>query len=305
MKKKRRLLSVIFLTTLMLYSCKDDFDDNLSLDLINDNVFVDENGNEFGTGILNCTYGSYTIYPDNVVNVTIPDLLPDSYDLSIFLPPIGNQGRQGSCVSWATTYYLKSFQERIQSGLPYNNTRTMSPAFTYNQLTQGNCTGTTFENTLDILKNQGTVSLAEFPYDENSCTVQPTPQHVDLAEVNKIASYKYLSGSNMVLEMKALLLEQTPILISTFLTPNFGKTDNFGLTAYREHTVNLNQSGTCHAMLVVGYSNEFHAFKVVNSWGLNWGDNGYVWIDYEAFANVLNQNYSFKVINSAIVVYDL
>ena len=46
MKKKRRLLSVIFLTTIMLYSCKDDFDDNLSLDLINDNVFVDENGNE-------------------------------------------------------------------------------------------------------------------------------------------------------------------------------------------------------------------------------------------------------------------
>lgn len=58
-------------------------------------------------------------------------------------------------------------------------------------------------------------------------------------------------------------------------------------------------------MVVVGYSDSYNAFKVVNSWGESWGDNGFVWIDYKAFNDILNPNKSFKVINQAIVVFDL
>ena len=109
----------------------------------------------------------------------------------------------------------------------------------------------------------------------------------------------------MVLEMKSLIYNQTPILISAFLTKEFGKTDSFGLTAYRQHNVNSNTKGGCHGMVVVGYSDTYNAFKVVNSWGESWGDNGFVWIDYNAFTDILNPNKSFKVINQAIVVFDL
>ena len=50
---------------------------------------------------------------------------------------------------------------------------------------------------------------------------------------------------------------------------------------------------------------EFGAFKVVNSWGEAWGDNGFVWIDYLAFENVGDIEASFRVINQAYVAYDL
>jgi hypothetical protein len=41
-----------------------------------------------------------------------------------------------------------------------------------------------------------------------------------------------------------------------------------------------------HAMTIIGYDDNKGpngAFQVVNSWGEVWGDNGYVWIDYDFF----------------------
>src|SRR5690606_11872331 len=119
--------------------------------------------------------GNYSIQEDKVLeDLTIPTELPDEFDLSSFLPPIGNQGRQGSCTSWAITYYLKSFQEKIESGLPYSSNNIMSPAYTYNQISQGICEGTALESTLEILKQKGAVSLESFPYLDYSCNIQPT-----------------------------------------------------------------------------------------------------------------------------------
>ena len=57
-------------------------------------------------------------------------------------------------------------------------------------------------------------------------------------------------------------------------------------------------------MLVVGYSDEYNAFKVVNSWGENWGSDGFVWIDYAAFENASDPSANFRVINNAYVAYN-
>ncbi|MEJ0106451.1 MAG: C1 family peptidase [Bacteroidota bacterium] len=38
-----------------------------------------------------------------------------------------------------------------------------------------------------------------------------------------------------------------------------------------------------HAMVVIGYNDTKNAFKVMNSWGTKWGDNGFAWIDYANF----------------------
>jgi hypothetical protein len=38
--------------------------------------------------------------------------LSASADLSAKLPPVGDQGNQGSCAAWATSYYYKSWSEK-------------------------------------------------------------------------------------------------------------------------------------------------------------------------------------------------
>jgi len=253
-----------------------------------------------------CTGGSpdYFVGSEILEGQEIPNTLPQNFDLSNFLPPVGNQGRQGSCVSWAVGYYMKSMQEKIEHDHSYSSETIMSPAYTYNQITRGNCTGTSVEATLSILQEKGISSLSTFPYNENDCATQPGMEQDEDAEKARIGSYKGLSGSNMVAEMKSLLLEQTPIIISTTLDNQFGVIDATNLTAYRPHNV-VYANSRCHVMLVVGYSDTNTAFKVVNSWGTDWGDNGFVWIDYEAFENVTSNDAAFRVINGAYVAYDL
>lgn len=300
---KTSIFSFLFLLV-VLNSCGYDRDDRIPR--VNDeNQFVSEDGTVYYTG-LTC-YGTGDYMPDTsntLDDLVIPSVLPIQFDLSQFLPPVGNQQSQGSCTSWAVTYYMKSLQERVAATLPYDEATIMSPAYTYNQLSMGNCSGTDLAQTLDILKHKGACSLIDFPYDFNSCSLQPSAFLDQLALPNRISDYKFLSGNNMVAEMKTLLTEQKPIVIAAFLTSRFGRLDGFGIHAYRPHVVNYDRGG-CHAMLVVGYSDEYNAFKVVNSWGPEWGDEGFVWIDYQAFENVTNPNADFRVINQAIVAYDL
>ena len=138
-----------------------------------------------------------------------------------------------------------------------------------------------------------------------SCNIQPSEALNQAAQSNRISEYKYLSGENMVDEMKTLIIDQKPILFSAFLDKEFGVKDAQDFSAYRPHTIDYSEKGGCHAMLVVGYSNSINAFKVVNSWGEDWGDDGFVWIDYAAFENVSDPMATFRVISTAIVAYDL
>ena len=259
----------------------------------------------FFTGLDCVGSGEYSFNPNNLlVDLVIPDNLPESFDLSNLLPPIGNQGRQGSCTSWAVSYYMKSLQENLKTELQNTSSTIMSPSFTYNQITQGNCAGTSISETLDLIKDKGVCSILEFPYSDGSCSLQPAESVIKLAENAKISDYKNLSGNNMVLEMKTLITEQTPIIIGAYLSAEFGKVDEFDLVAYRDHKVDYS-SKRCHAMLVIGYSDAYNAFKVVNSWGSDWGNDGFIWIDYIAFENVLDENAEFRIINQAYIAYDL
>ena len=44
-------------------------------------------------------------------------------------------------------------------------------------------------------------------------------------------------------------------------------------------------------MLIVGYDEDRKAFKIVNSWGNNWGNNGFCWISYNFFKKQTSINY--------------
>ncbi|SFG09714.1 Cysteine protease, C1A family [Salegentibacter agarivorans] len=311
MKKIQILLLALSLSLAGCYTDRDDLDTDGSNPEVpeipqeTENQFVSEDGEIYSTG-LECTgNGDYNIDTENLLEgLVVPDTLPAAFDLSENLPPVGDQGELGACVSWATNYYMKSFQEKIESGLPYSEATIFSPSYTYNQLTTDECGGTSIPETLALIEEQGAATLELFPYTGNECETQPDEAVIEAAEEARIAYYKGLSGENMLAEMKALIIQQQPIVIGAVLSPEFGKTDSFGLSAYREHAVNYDDV-TCHAMLVVGFDDEVNAFKVVNSWGESWGDNGFVWIDYQAFENVSEEDAPFKVINQAYVAYDL
>lgn len=253
------------------------------------------------------TNSGYVIEP-----IEIPTDLPDDFDLSNDMPPVRSQGDQGSCVAWATSYYLKSYQEKIQHNYEYETyENVMSPSFIYNQIKcNDDCSGgSMIVDALYLLSTVGTTSWKEFPYSDLTCSNTPTDEQVQIANQNKIKEYFRVevldenSNENYTLInlIKTLITQKNPIIVAMdFKNLVFvNEVGNYIASSY-----SLNPIESCgHAIVIVGYDNEIHAFKIVNSWGTNWGNNGYAWISYNFFENENNINYQ-KGLNGAYVAFD-
>ena len=214
--------------------------------------------------------------------------LPNSKDLSSWFPVPGDQGQQSSCVAWAVGYGLKSYQEAVENKKkPTSNNSVFSPSYIYNQIKLGGCEGGSYiKSALDILKSEGVPRLYDFPYDSNNCSSRPNKNIKDKASRYKIAEWRRVSVQNE-LEVKSQLAASFPVVIMMeidqgFMNLNYNQIYN-------------NKSGArkgYHAMVVVGYDNSKSAYKVLNSWGTDWGTNGYCWISYSAFKSSVKEGYT-------------
>ena len=312
MKKFLILFLVIF-----FISCNSDYDYDLQdrvqyvtdddgdpvIENIKDNEEVQENF-QFGLGGGGFCYGFSK--PDATVSdILIDPDMPPEHDLSEFLPEVGNQGKQGSCVAWAAGYYLKSFQENyedVENGI-LGMDNEMSPAYIYNQIKVSDCSGgSVVQDALDTISSQGIVDWTVMPYNENECSTQPDDLAKTLAALNKIDNYLYLDEDLVLEQTKAHLLNDQPVVIAITIDRSyFGARDQDGIYVYRK----FNSGDGGHAMLVVGYSDEMQAFKVVNSWGKDWGNDGFVWIDYKAWEQAGDANADFKILCEAWVTNDI
>ena len=83
-------------------------------------------------------------------------------DHSPNMPPIGNQGAQGSCVAWAHGYYHMTHNEFVERGWnvrdPHNQ---FSPAFLYNQVNGGRDWGTNGSVVMRLAVEQGCASIVD------------------------------------------------------------------------------------------------------------------------------------------------
>jgi hypothetical protein len=220
--------------------------------------------------------------------------LPAKVDLSPHMPPPGNQGNQNSCVGWATAYALKSYQEKIEerrslaSQNRVNPQMVFSPAFVYNQINNGRDGGASFIDALNLLSSQGAVSLADMPYRENDFAHRPAAALHQKAKRYRIDYWRQVNVSD-IKEVKAQLSAGYPVLIGAMVDEGFLKHKN-------GHFWKKKQGKTLggHAMVLVGYDNARQAFKLINSWGTAWGDQGFGYIDYKLLPQVVREGYVAK-----------
>jgi len=303
------------ITLLLLISCNSDFDLETG---VRQEYTIDEDGDpvienvedidihQFGVGGGSC-YGYSEPEDAEIAEIEIDTtlVLPSQYDISEYLPKVRSQGKQGSCVAWATGYYMKSFQEnyeRVQNGI-LNSNFEMSPAYIYNQIKVRDCNGGSYvQHALDTLVSQGIVEWNVMVYNDNECDTQPNDLQKVLATSNKIENYFYFDEERVFDYTKASLLNDQPVVIAVTIDRNyFGARDENGVYIYRKYK---NSDGG-HAMLVVGYDDDMNAFKVVNSWGKGWGNDGFVWIDYTAFQEAGDLDGEFPVLCEAWITNDV
>ncbi len=210
----------------------------------------------------------------------------------IYFPIVGDQGLQGSCTSWANVYYAFGYLEAKDYGWDASSGNTdylLSPAWSYNKIAAFDY-GSMPVETAELIKEWGVATLSAMPYNDMDVNSWGNEAAWREAPYHKPLDYTLITyiGYSTIDVIKSILDSGTPVSIGIDAYQFFnGLNDNSG--DYILSSDEYNGGGLNHAQCVVGYDDsisegsDLGAFRVVNSWGANWMDNGYYWLTYDAF----------------------
>lgn len=233
--------------------------------------------------------------------VVILENLTDAYDLSPLMPEVKSQGGQNSCTAFTIAYYLQSYNQKLEFDHIYDNSTLMSPAFLYNQANKriynsslGTCNlGADLVSILTFLKENGVCTLNEMPYNDQVCDSSPNSTAITNAYVNRISEFynifhkNFFSIYNISAEKrinytKANIVQGTPVIIAYNIDYLYLR-NNLPPNNILTNKGNSPSAFDMHASLVVGFDDVKNAFKIINSWESDWGENGYFWMDYDYY----------------------
>ncbi|MFC1544815.1 right-handed parallel beta-helix repeat-containing protein [Gemmatimonadota bacterium] len=261
----------------------------------------------------------------NPPSTSLAATLPEAVDNSAGLPPIADRGESlddgegmwnssHASLGWAIAYYVKTYQEGKERGwdvtLPEHQ---FSPAFIYNhRINDITYARNQIKYALDFIKTHGCATLAQMPMDEWGKTSFPSAEVYKSAIEYKLSSYAKINNHQLYIDddietMKGLLAsdEIFPMIIEF---GNWQRIDGVytwdldSLDSVINGDVNTRMYRRNEAVAVVGYDDTkggVGAFKIVNSMGTGWGDNGFAWISYDYLRN---EGSLFSTVESYVMV---
>ncbi|MBS1650385.1 MAG: peptidase C1 [Bacteroidetes bacterium] len=249
-----------------------------------------------------------TVYDKNEVFATLDngEPLPDKVSLENFAPIAGDQGEQGSCVGWGSTYCARTILEATKNNATDNKT-VFSPAFTYNQIGASGCQGAYITNAVKLLSETGAVPYNDFPYNDKSCEKQPNNQLINEAQQFRMkgATRLTLNGNDYTIDVNAIrqnLAKNAPVIIGMAVGGSFMQQME-GHEFWQPNNYDYSRNGFGgHCMCIIGYDDNYFeqdgAFLIQNSWGAKWGINGRAWVSYKDMVYFTNEAYGINPIPS-------
>lgn len=222
--------------------------------------------------------------------------LPASVSLKAFCPKPQNQGAYANCVGWSAGYAGRTILEALQSknGDPAAITeQAFSPDFLYllnKSAVDANCQrGISISQVLKTMQEKGIPRRREFTA---NCDPSIPTDILTKAQSNRIEGFTRLFDKDTPNEfrikiIKKSLAQQKPVIVGVECYESFKKASE-----YWDGTKDRFIGG--HALCVVGYDEQRGAFEVMNSWGTDWGNQGFTWIRYADFTNIVK--YAFELI---------
>ncbi len=257
------------------------------------------------------------VFNDSVAKAS----LPTSIDLSKYTPKVIYQQNYGTCVAFATTYYMRTILDAIKLGITDKDSITAmaySPSYIFNLAKDSsniNCKdGTIFERALDSLKAKGVAKFSEQTYPHCGKN-NPIVLNNDSKIMDYNRLFSVLNNENKVISTKKALSEQSPVVVGIHTTASIFRLKISGFRKFWHKVLNFfgvdddefalwNPDGkeeldSGHAVCIVGYDDKkfkingktVGAFKAVNSWSEDWGDEGFFWISYNAYETYAKQAY--------------
>lgn len=223
------------------------------------------------------------------------------YSLKAYCPKPESQGGIGSCTGWATGYAALTIAESIQKNVTNTNvitTNARSAMYLYLQIVKSCPKGSYIHEALDLAKNKGVCLQSSFDNGKANCnTLVPIALH-QRARQFTVKDYFRIFDQDASEEEKISATQNSirakkPVVIGMALKPSF---DRLG---YSGHWAPLSSEITdgLHAMCVIGYDDDTRRFEIMNSWGTNWGRDGFFTISYDDYAELCKYGYQFTLNN--------
>jgi Domain of unknown function (DUF4384)/Papain family cysteine protease len=220
--------------------------------------------------------------------------LPVSVDLQSRMPAPGDQGQSHSCTAWAMGYAARSYYVgRMERRDLHSNKNIPSPRYLYHAGRSGHCEGgSSFFGIARVLE-QGSLSLADYPFSDR-CQAPPSPDTTARAGDFQIEGLTGLGSADtrptFIEDVKGQLNQGHPVVFSFKTPPSFHRHRGAaGRTVYSDASRDIAAKHGRHAMTFIGYDDRRQAFRLINSWGKDWGDGGYAWLSYDmAMTHVTN-----------------
>lgn len=265
------------------------------------------------------TYASESLpMASTYTNATLPDSVDNSQ--SPFFPAIGHQGDLGSCVSWGQTYYQFTYEMNKSMGVVTTPENIFSPKWTFNFANGGDDSGSWDDDTYNLLNELGCVTLKTLPVDDDFLTWTPVEDVWKTALKYRLKSFQVfkdigrtdsqitsVNDSDLDL-IKTALSNGEVLAVNSYIfshqtgtlktNPNAPENDKYAGEEVITHKTGFLGS---HRMTIVGYNDkiwtdlnnnnsvdngEMGAFKIANSWGTSYGNDGFMWVAYDALNEI-------------------
>ena len=236
--------------------------------------FSDLTFQEFSKIYLNLNYDAMAVANFNPYIVKVSNAAPDAFDWRDkgYVSPVKDQGSCGSCWAFSTVANLEGQYYKGKGKMVTLSEQMLVDCDTYDSA----CNGGLMENTFTWLKeNGGIMTDADYPYAgyKQTCKSDPS-KYVDMT----ITGYKKLGSSSSTWdpvdedEIKEFLYETGPLAVA--LNANTLQFYTGGIVDSSSWICST--SGINHAVTLVGYGVDTKDYWIVrNSWGKNWGEDGY------------------------------
>lgn len=241
------------------------------------------------------------------------ETLPFSYSLEKYVPPVLKQ-EGSSCVGFASFYYALSTMYNIEFDMTDPNEKyvhSFDPYFIYSIYfnEKNDCdSGLNFLTGFEKLSDIGAKKLFYPPFTICGTTWDPTKLKNTLAytkpySINNWYYYEIekMSSSDVIEVVKQNLYNNTPVITGfKFVESMYSYTSENTLGVKSDGlwdpSTYENVSGG-HALCVVGFDDyKFGgSFRIVNSWGRDYGDNGYIWVKYDDFNEFVEEIYFLEL----------